>query len=308
MSATERIIGYSISHKSRYLTKQSLSLRIMTDKSFYDLSVFCSFVCTRLSGRRDDFAEVIMRAQRFLTSFAKHRIAVFLSFIIIGIIIGSFAFARVVYGQNLVSVISDFVLASDNQAGEDAEVTPVPAATSTPTSAATPAPTATPTATPTPSATPIPTATPTLKPTATPKPIPTPTPAPAAAAAPLSDIETMESQILDRVNTERTNAGLAPLGRDGSLDAAADARSSEIAVSFSHTRPNGEDCFSAFPSGYSTEGENIAQGQTCAQDVMNAWMTSDGHRSNILNAAFTKIGISCYYDGSRYNWVQDFAG
>ena len=118
----------------------------------------------------------------------------------------------------------------------------------------------------------------------------------------------MESQILDRVNAERANAGLAPLSRDGSLDATADVRSSEIAVLFDHDRPNGGDCFSAFPSGYTTEGENIAQGQTCAQDVMDGWMESEGHRSNILNASFTKIGISCYYYGSTYSWVQDFAG
>ena len=118
----------------------------------------------------------------------------------------------------------------------------------------------------------------------------------------------MESQILDRVNAERAGAGLAPLSRDSSLDATADVRSSEIAVSFSHTRPNGDNCFSAFPEGYTTEGENIAQGQICAKDVMNDWMGSEGHRANILSASFTKIGISCYYDGSTYSWVQDFAG
>lgn len=120
----------------------------------------------------------------------------------------------------------------------------------------------------------------------------------------------MESQILDRVNAERTNAGLAPLSRDGSLDATADVRSKEIAVLFDHDhkRPNGDVCFSAFPSGYSTAGENIAKGQTSAEEVMNGWMGSEGHKSNILNAAFTRIGISCYFDGSTYYWVQDFEG
>ena len=118
----------------------------------------------------------------------------------------------------------------------------------------------------------------------------------------------MESQILDRVNAERAAAGLAALTRDGSLDAAADVRSTEIAASFSHTRPNGDACFTAFPSGYSTAGENIAKGQTSAEEVMNGWMGSEGHKSNILNAAFTRIGISCYFDGSTYYWVQDFEG
>jgi uncharacterized protein YkwD len=110
------------------------------------------------------------------------------------------------------------------------------------------------------------------------------------------------------VNKARSDNGLPPLSRNGSLDAAADVRSSEIAVQFSHTRPNGTDCFSVFPSGYTAMGENIAQGQVNAQDVMNAWMGSEGHKANILNASFTQIGISCYYDGSTYSWVQDFAG
>ena len=120
----------------------------------------------------------------------------------------------------------------------------------------------------------------------------------------------MESLILDRVNAERAGNGLAPLSRDSSLDATADVRSSEIAIYYNkeHLRPGGGDCFSAFPAGCSAMGENIAQGQTSAEGVMNDWMGSEGHRANILSASFTKIGISCYYDGSTYSWVQDFAG
>ena len=34
--------------------------------------------------------------------------------------------------------------------------------------------------------------------------------------------------------------------------------------------------------------------------VMDGWMRSDGHRANILNASYTKISVSCYYDGSTY--------
>ena len=41
--------------------------------------------------------------------------------------------------------------------------------------------------------------------------------------------------------------------------------------------------------------------------VMDGWMRSDGHRANILNASYTKISVSCYYDGSTYYWVQNFA-
>jgi uncharacterized protein YkwD len=58
-------------------------------------------------------------------------------------------------------------------------------------------------------------------------------------------------------------------------------------------------------------GENIAAGYDSAQRVFNAWMNSDGHRANILNCRFTKIGIG--FDPGQVksqwgpgSWVQDF--
>ena len=47
---------------------------------------------------------------------------------------------------------------------------------------------------------------------------------------------------------------------------------------------------------YRTAGENIAKGQRTPEEVMNAWMNSDGHRKNILNASYTTIGVA-YYNG-----------
>ncbi|GGD83887.1 hypothetical protein GCM10010911_47630 [Paenibacillus nasutitermitis] len=43
---------------------------------------------------------------------------------------------------------------------------------------------------------------------------------------------------------------------------------------------------------FSSAGENIANGQTSAEQVMNDWMNSEGHRANILNGSYTKIGIA----------------
>lgn len=54
-----------------------------------------------------------------------------------------------------------------------------------------------------------------------------------------------------------------------------------------------------------TKGENIAYGQRDAAAVMSAWMNSPGHRANILNCGFTKIGIG--YSASGNYWTQDFA-
>ena len=44
-------------------------------------------------------------------------------------------------------------------------------------------------------------------------------------------------------------------------------------------------------------GENIAAGQTSPERVMTAWMNSEGHRANILNASFTRLGVGGYADG-----------
>jgi uncharacterized protein YkwD len=58
---------------------------------------------------------------------------------------------------------------------------------------------------------------------------------------------------------------------------------------------------------YTTAGENIAKGQQSPEDVMNAWMNSDGHRKNILNPDFTEIGVG-YVKGDTTYWTQQFIG
>lgn len=117
-------------------------------------------------------------------------------------------------------------------------------------------------------------------------------------------------QVADLVNAQRASAGLDPLAWDPSLASAANIRSKELTVLFSHTRPDGTDCFTAIsnPQDYVAFGENIAAGQPSPSVVMNAWMNSSGHRANILNTHYTKIGVSCYYKDGMYHWVQIFGG
>ncbi len=99
---------------------------------------------------------------------------------------------------------------------------------------------------------------------------------------------------------------------DYTLEKIAMKRAAEIAVSFSHTRPNGSDCFSCYPDGYMWKGENIAYGQDSVNSVMNDWKETNepysgqGHRRNMLSENFTCIGIACFeYNGMKY-WVQEF--
>lgn len=115
------------------------------------------------------------------------------------------------------------------------------------------------------------------------------------------------SQVLDLVNKERKNYGLSELTLTQSLTDSAMLRAVETTVSFSHTRPNGEKCFTAFEWSRAA-GENIAYGQRSPEQVVNAWMNSSGHRANILSTNFTTIGIGCFEYGGTYYWSQAFSG
>jgi len=110
-------------------------------------------------------------------------------------------------------------------------------------------------------------------------------------------------KVLEIVNKERKAAGVPTIEMDASLLESAMARAAEIKVSFSHTRPNGEICFSIDNKMY---GENIAWGQRNPSDVMNSWMNSEGHKANILTKGFKSIGIGCMEIDGGFYWVQCF--
>lgn len=112
-------------------------------------------------------------------------------------------------------------------------------------------------------------------------------------------------------NMYRQAGGLSGLSWDETLAQSAYLRATETSVLFSHTRPNGSTCFTAIPSDYRYRmlGENIAAGYPTAEKVTEAWMNSEGHRANIMNGGFTKIGVGYYVDENGYPyWVQLFAG
>ena len=117
-------------------------------------------------------------------------------------------------------------------------------------------------------------------------------------------------QVVELVNAERAKAGLSPLSlHNGAADAAL-VRAQELKRSFSHTRPDGSNCNTALDQAgisYRGYGENIAYGQRSAEEVMQGWMNSSGHRANILNRSFTSIGVGHYKDSSGTDyWCQLF--
>lgn len=146
----------------------------------------------------------------------------------------------------------------------------------------------------------------TIKPTTT---KPTTTKSTTTAAQTVSRVTGFESEMLTIINQYRAEVGVAPLATTTALNNAAAERAKETIESFSHTRPDGSECFTIldeFKISYGTAGENIAWGQRNVSSVMTAWYNSEGHKTNMQNSKFGHVGFGCYtYNGTRY-WVQLF--
>jgi uncharacterized YkwD family protein len=131
--------------------------------------------------------------------------------------------------------------------------------------------------------------------------------APAQQAAP--SVSQFAQQVANLVNQERAKAGLKPLTMDSALSKVAMDKAVDMYQNhyFSHTSPtygSPFDMMKRYGITFRTAGENIAMGQRSPQEVMQQWMNSQGHRANILNPNFSKIGVA-YYNGY---WVQEFTG
>ncbi len=126
-----------------------------------------------------------------------------------------------------------------------------------------------------------------------------------------SSVADYEKEVVRLVNVERSKQGLKPLASDWQLSRVARYKSQDMKDNgyFSHTSPTYGSPFEmmkSFGISYRTAGENIAKGQRTPAEVVNAWMNSTGHRANILNKSFTKIGVGYVKDGNY--WTQMFTG
>lgn len=157
-----------------------------------------------------------------------------------------------------------------------------------------------------------PTATPSTPPLSAPAPfipVPAPTPAPAPAPSPVpapgasaTAMTAEEQQMLALVNQERTKLGFPALIPDMRLVLLARQKSQDMINKsyFSHTSPTYGSPFNMMNKAeitYRTAGENLA-GSYSVDSAHTALMRSDGHRRNILNPAFTHIGIGIVRGGT----------
>ncbi|MDD6559911.1 MAG: CAP domain-containing protein [Lactimicrobium massiliense] len=110
-------------------------------------------------------------------------------------------------------------------------------------------------------------------------------------------------RILQIVNTERAKENFAPLTMDQSLLDTAMLRGHEVELYFSHRRPDGYMYYSANTL---ISGENIALAYS-ADQAMDLWMNSSGHKANILDSEFTSTGIGVIKSPSGISYyVQCF--
>jgi uncharacterized protein YkwD len=114
--------------------------------------------------------------------------------------------------------------------------------------------------------------------------------------------------VVELTNAARAKNNLPALELSDDLCRAAQDHANDMSENeyFSHTSKTGDtlvDRVRKYNSDFCYMGENIARGQSTAEEVVNDWLNSEGHRANIMNETYTKIGIG-YCDGY---WVQDFA-
>ncbi len=117
--------------------------------------------------------------------------------------------------------------------------------------------------------------------------------------------QTLAEQVLEQTNLARwENGQLPPLKGHAQLDASATLHSTNMGVRnfFMHCDPDTLKTFSTRISdagyGWSNAAENIAAGSSSAAAVMNQWMNSSGHRTNILSSSYNELGVGYYYEAT----------
>ena len=127
----------------------------------------------------------------------------------------------------------------------------------------------------------------------------------------LTDYTPESKDMLTLVNNLRLSEGKLPLLPSLELDRVANLRARELAINFSHTRPNGQkvgEFTRSLPyfAGSGAHGENISDGFNTVAEVMAAWESSPPHRTNMLHP-FIIMGVGHYVDEDDcHYWVQLF--
>ena len=119
-----------------------------------------------------------------------------------------------------------------------------------------------------------------------------------------------EAYYWNESNTATVESRGAPLVYSYALEEIAMQRAAEIALSFSHTRPDATRCFTALASdGTRSWGENIAAGTSTPSAAFTLWRkdnenySGQGHRRNMLSTRFQTVGVGHAVVGGTHFWV-----
>jgi len=132
----------------------------------------------------------------------------------------------------------------------------------------------------------------------------------------------VEDLVFEMTNQARRGKGLAPLSQDDELTQVARAFSDDMLVRrfFDHTTPDGVSFDERISDRYRHRvrimGENIwyASGynpgkiRQVAKEIVDDWMTSPGHRENILDPKFTHLGVGVSARNHTIRATQEFVG
>ena len=116
------------------------------------------------------------------------------------------------------------------------------------------------------------------------------------AAQPAPALHDIERRLIEQTNAMRAQYGLHPLATDMGL--VHSARRHTAWMTNSRTLQHST----------AMVAENIAMGQRSVAEAINSWMSSSGHRANMLHGSYHRLGVSAYRtpDGTIY-WCQQFA-
>ena len=104
----------------------------------------------------------------------------------------------------------------------------------------------------------------------------------------------IEQAIVDETNAQRARFGLPALEVD--VDLMNSARKHAIWMARHHSLQHSHGV-----------AENIAMGYPTTAEAMSGWMNSSGHRANILNHGYRRIGVAAYQSsGGTIYWCQQF--
>lgn len=124
--------------------------------------------------------------------------------------------------------------------------------------------------------------------------------------------EAFAEQVRVATNNQRIAAGLPALGQSLVLDLSAEAKLRHLLKHnyWAHIAPDGTSPWSFLDLvgyGYAFAGENLARDYNDAEDVVNAWMSSETHRQNLLSSQYTEMGIAARNRESNWSyWSGDW--